>query len=448
MKGFTFDQYYSGQRSEEDNSWLEFRGKVSACCRHRLLAILVAENRQLSDIRAHPDFSEEANAVQYDFLSCVTTKSANAVVRGYAEEAGGFTELEEAASAHWDNILSVSTGDIERGAGLAKEEKQRKMELKKKPELRDKIEKRVMDFKRDGKLPGAVGALVGEEEVLCPGITDTEEVVFALTMAGPSETEHQQSPRSGGDFEGVPLTVPRDSVVARVRRLHRAEPGVSPSPLFNYYGVLDTVLEESTMRTWRDVVAEESRCSDGAKQCLAFTKSTNASIVTADAEVYASDSPATTDNALAIVLVATPAPSTATAEPEAQVVSEDQSAPVGDTDPEVEPALLEEEGEARHEPLSCQMWNSVASTQLQSLVKSLVKVTATLRQLIQEEPVVVRSILRDLQLWVARLGAAARVVVGAIEVIEELVGGLFDLDAHGVTYDLEHYNSSGSEDGD
>eukprot|EP00854_Cymbomonas_tetramitiformis_P032866 gene32866-41893_t len=72
-----------------------------------------------------------------------------------------------------------------------------------------------------------------------------------------------------------------------------------------------------------------------------------------DAEVLPSYSPVTNDNALSIVLVT---PSTATAEPEAQAVSEEQSSPVGDTvtDPEaqVDHALLDEDDEARHEPIS------------------------------------------------------------------------------------------------
>ncbi|KAK3267328.1 hypothetical protein CYMTET_24108 [Cymbomonas tetramitiformis] len=143
-----------------------------------------------------------------DFLYRVTAKSANSVLRGYSETADGFTELEEAASAHWDNILSVSTGDIERG---------------------------------------------------------------------PSETGRQQSPQSCNDFEGVSFTVPRDSIVARVRRLQRAEPSVSPCPLFNYYGVLDTVVEESAMRTWRDVVAEEYPCSGGAKASRSGSADSNTS---------------------------------------------------------------------------------------------------------------------------------------------------------------------------
>ncbi|KAK3265939.1 hypothetical protein CYMTET_25415 [Cymbomonas tetramitiformis] len=162
-----------------------------------------------------------------------------------------FTELEKAASEHWDNILSVSTGAIEQGAGLAedrrKQDEQKRKELKKKvkcptchtkghsaegcfitslpareaflkqrPETLNTIEKGVLGYKKDGKLPGAAAG--AREANLCPGLADTGDVVFALAVAGRSETGHQQSPQSGGDFEDVPFTLPGSSVVEQVGR--------------------------------------------------------------------------------------------------------------------------------------------------------------------------------------------------------------------------------------
>ena len=397
VKGFTYEQYYSGQESDDENSWLEFRGRVLACCRHSSLAILLVENRRLSEIKAHPDFSVEVNALLYDFLVRVTKKTASTVVRAYANTADGcaawarlhqlrrntgcayfvrvnqalfaqaaklgalgnplpvflevrgllhkireyvsatsaatlasidiatvevlfvaqavhslhlkyehikakfvtdlpsFAELEESTCAHWDNILSVSVGAVEQGAGLAedrrRQEERKKKELSKKvecstchakghsaencfmtnvtareeflkrrPELRGKIEKRAQSYAQRGTTTGAAGALAPQEEILFPGIDDTGKKLFALSetsspscyvcpdiedteeaLCSLSVVEQCAVERGQLDLEGVLFTSPRKHAVARSARVRRDEPGVVPVALSNRYSVLAEV---------------------------------------------------------------------------------------------------------------------------------------------------------------------------------------------------------------
>ncbi|KAK3234034.1 hypothetical protein CYMTET_55694 [Cymbomonas tetramitiformis] len=87
--------------------------------------------------------------------------------------------------------------------------------------------------------------------------------------------------------------------------------------------------------------------------------------------------------------------------------------------------------------------HGVGRDEYESKMGILVGVDTALRQLIQKEPVVVRGTDQDLQLWMARLSVATRVVVSAVEAIEELVGELFDPADHGDTY--EYYDSSDSD---
>ncbi|KAK3257473.1 hypothetical protein CYMTET_33441 [Cymbomonas tetramitiformis] len=89
LKGFKSDQLYSGQDAENDSKWLEFRGKIVPCLRHRALALLLSDAHDLEDIKKDEKFSVAANQLFHDFLSSVTTKTANAVVRTYSTDADG-----------------------------------------------------------------------------------------------------------------------------------------------------------------------------------------------------------------------------------------------------------------------------------------------------------------------------------------------------------------------
>ncbi|KAK3262330.1 hypothetical protein CYMTET_28807 [Cymbomonas tetramitiformis] len=89
LKSFKSDQLYSGQDAENDSKWLEFRGKIVPCLRHRALALLLSDARDLEDIKKDEHFSVAANQLFHDFLSAVTSKTANAVVQTYSEEADG-----------------------------------------------------------------------------------------------------------------------------------------------------------------------------------------------------------------------------------------------------------------------------------------------------------------------------------------------------------------------
>ncbi|KAK3276923.1 hypothetical protein CYMTET_15029 [Cymbomonas tetramitiformis] len=91
LKGFPTDQPYSGQEAENDSQWLEFRGKIVPCLRHPALSLLLTDTRELEDIKKDEKFSVAANQWFHDFLSRVTTRTANAVVRSYSAEADGVT---------------------------------------------------------------------------------------------------------------------------------------------------------------------------------------------------------------------------------------------------------------------------------------------------------------------------------------------------------------------
>ncbi|KAK3275253.1 hypothetical protein CYMTET_16611 [Cymbomonas tetramitiformis] len=89
LKGFPTDQLYSGQEAENDSKWLEFRGKIVPSLRHPALSLLLTDARELENIKKDEKFSLAANQLFHDFLSRVTTRTANAVVRSYSTEADG-----------------------------------------------------------------------------------------------------------------------------------------------------------------------------------------------------------------------------------------------------------------------------------------------------------------------------------------------------------------------
>ncbi|KAK3263746.1 hypothetical protein CYMTET_27477 [Cymbomonas tetramitiformis] len=89
LKGFPTDQLYSGQEAENDSKWMEFRGKIVPSLRHPALSLLLTDTRELEDIKKDEKFSVAANQLFHDFLSRVTTRTANAVVRSYSTEADG-----------------------------------------------------------------------------------------------------------------------------------------------------------------------------------------------------------------------------------------------------------------------------------------------------------------------------------------------------------------------
>ncbi|KAK3257744.1 hypothetical protein CYMTET_33185 [Cymbomonas tetramitiformis] len=89
LKGFPTDQLYSGQEAENDSKWLEFRGKFVPSLRHPALSLFLLDTRELEDIKRDEKFSVAANQLFHDFLSRVTTRTANAVVRSYSTEADG-----------------------------------------------------------------------------------------------------------------------------------------------------------------------------------------------------------------------------------------------------------------------------------------------------------------------------------------------------------------------
>ncbi|KAK3239116.1 hypothetical protein CYMTET_50936 [Cymbomonas tetramitiformis] len=89
LKGFLTDQLYSGQEAENDSKWMEFRGKIVPSLRHPALSLLLTDTRELEDIKKDEKFSVAANQLFHDFLSRVTTRTANAVVRSYSTEADG-----------------------------------------------------------------------------------------------------------------------------------------------------------------------------------------------------------------------------------------------------------------------------------------------------------------------------------------------------------------------
>ncbi|KAK3240540.1 hypothetical protein CYMTET_49621 [Cymbomonas tetramitiformis] len=89
LKGFPTDQLYSGQEAENDSKWLEFRGKIVPSPRHPALSLLLTDARELENIKKDEKFLLAANQLFHDFLSRVTTRTANAVVRSYSTEADG-----------------------------------------------------------------------------------------------------------------------------------------------------------------------------------------------------------------------------------------------------------------------------------------------------------------------------------------------------------------------
>ncbi|KAK3273790.1 hypothetical protein CYMTET_17989 [Cymbomonas tetramitiformis] len=126
LKSFKSDQLYSGQDAENDAKWLEFRGKIVPCLRHRALALLLSDARDLEDIKEDEHFSEAANQLFHDFLSAVTSKTANAVVQTYSEEANGILAWRQlvkmrrsTGSAYFVRQVQALLDDTKKFASLA-----------------------------------------------------------------------------------------------------------------------------------------------------------------------------------------------------------------------------------------------------------------------------------------------------------------------------------------
>ncbi|KAK3270667.1 hypothetical protein CYMTET_20947 [Cymbomonas tetramitiformis] len=126
LKGFKSDQLYSGQDAENDSKWLEFRGKIVPCLRHRALALFLSDARDLEDIKKDEKFSVAANQLFHDFLSSVNTKTANAVVRTYSTEADGVSAWRQlikmrrsTGSAYFVRQVKALLDDTKRFATLA-----------------------------------------------------------------------------------------------------------------------------------------------------------------------------------------------------------------------------------------------------------------------------------------------------------------------------------------
>ncbi|KAK3235825.1 hypothetical protein CYMTET_53986 [Cymbomonas tetramitiformis] len=126
LKGFKSDQLYSGQDAENDSKWLEFRGKIVPCLRHRALALFLSDARDLEDIKKDEKFSVAANQLFDDFLSSVTTKTANAVVQSYSTEADGVSAWRRlikmrrsTGSAYFVRQVKALLDDTKRFATLA-----------------------------------------------------------------------------------------------------------------------------------------------------------------------------------------------------------------------------------------------------------------------------------------------------------------------------------------
>ncbi|KAK3233925.1 hypothetical protein CYMTET_55805 [Cymbomonas tetramitiformis] len=126
LKGFKSDQLYSGQDAENDSKWLEFQGKIVPCLRHRALALLLSDARDLEDIKKDEQFSVAANQLFHDFLSAVTSKTANAVVQTYSAEADGVLAWRQlikmrrsTGSAYFVRQVKTLLDDTKRFATLA-----------------------------------------------------------------------------------------------------------------------------------------------------------------------------------------------------------------------------------------------------------------------------------------------------------------------------------------
>ncbi|KAK3239767.1 hypothetical protein CYMTET_50335 [Cymbomonas tetramitiformis] len=126
LKGFKSDQLYSGQDAENDSKWLEFGGKIVPSLRHQALALFLSDARDLEDIKKDEKFSVAANQLFHDFLSSVTTKTANTVVRSYSTEADGISAWRQlikmrqsTGSAYFVRQVKALLDDTKRFATLA-----------------------------------------------------------------------------------------------------------------------------------------------------------------------------------------------------------------------------------------------------------------------------------------------------------------------------------------
>ncbi|KAK3280647.1 hypothetical protein CYMTET_11520 [Cymbomonas tetramitiformis] len=126
LKGFPNDKLYSGQEAETDSKWLESRGKIVPSLRHPAMALFLSDTRELEDIKKDEKFSVAANQLFHDFLSRVTTRTANAVVRSYSTEADGVSAWRQlikmrrsTGSAYFVRQVKALLDDTKRFATLA-----------------------------------------------------------------------------------------------------------------------------------------------------------------------------------------------------------------------------------------------------------------------------------------------------------------------------------------
>ncbi|KAK3235910.1 hypothetical protein CYMTET_53921 [Cymbomonas tetramitiformis] len=88
-KGLSADSYFSGKETDQEGIWDEWLAKIKPSLRHPSLALLLSESTPLHMVRGDDSYLEEANQLFYDFLCCVTTGTANAVVRSYEQHSDG-----------------------------------------------------------------------------------------------------------------------------------------------------------------------------------------------------------------------------------------------------------------------------------------------------------------------------------------------------------------------
>ncbi|KAK3247981.1 hypothetical protein CYMTET_39853 [Cymbomonas tetramitiformis] len=208
LKGFRSDQYYSGHKSEAKSSWLEFRGSDLAAQASKLgvlgnpVMAFIAAKECICRIREYTLSAEGKATGELDVPTVTTVKiiyicQASAVHPKYVHiktiSAAGlptFSELEDSVSGQATAEGAAAEGAAAQGGFstchlkghqaadwfLMNDEK-REAFLNRRPEQRQKIMKRVEDYQKHGKLPGALAC---EDVVLTPGLVADPETAFAI----------------------------------------------------------------------------------------------------------------------------------------------------------------------------------------------------------------------------------------------------------------------------
>ncbi|KAK3239398.1 hypothetical protein CYMTET_50675 [Cymbomonas tetramitiformis] len=112
LKGIPADPLFSGQVSQNEGLWLEFRAKITPSCRHPCLAILSTETCDIDEIQGRPlpHFGLVAGELPGDFGNTSETDCFSDFSHSGSDSSDPAPNPEEASDSSSDDEDDLSGG--------------------------------------------------------------------------------------------------------------------------------------------------------------------------------------------------------------------------------------------------------------------------------------------------------------------------------------------------